>query len=191
MDIKDRIAAMGLGALTIDRLVRYGADGNGRHAHGFAVRCEDKTLADVWIKPGCEFPQEKADEFAQALFALLSGSEGRVLDREETIANLRAALERSRREVTRLKDALAHFERGRATRGSFYAAAEEIGAVWLIGQPSWSAFGLRFDSWHDLATALPGLRPCGVQAGEGRDAGTTFIVMRSVADLAPPAKTEG
>lgn len=93
------------------------------------------------------------------------------------------ALSARDREIADLKRRLADFERtSRGARGPFYAA-ETAGEVWLNGRPSWDAFGLYFASWHDLATAFPGLRPCGVQVGEGRDAAATFIVMRPIADL--------
>lgn len=187
MEIKDRLTAMAqsaeLDALELERLVRYGADQCGRHRHGFAVRVGGRRLADVLISPG-EVEQEKVDRFAGILYILLNGSEARVQDAESRVDLLRRALSARDREIADLKRRLADFERtSRGARGPFYAA-ETAGKVWLNGQPSWDAFGLCFASWHDLATAFPGLRPCGVQVGEGRDAAATFIVMRPIADLA-------
>ena len=193
MEIKDRLEAMtrDLGTLTFDRQVRYGADAAQRHAHGFSVLCDGERLAEVLVKPhGAE--QEKVDKFASVLFHLLVGSEGRVLDREETIANLRGACQRKDRDIAALRDQLAHFERSaRGARGPFYAAADGTGVVWLLGRPSWSAWGFYFPNWHDLAAAYPGLRPCGAQAGEGKDAGTIFIVMQPIADLEPRTAAPG
>lgn len=189
--LKDRIDAMtsDLGILTFDRQVRYGADAAQRHAHGFSVLCDGERLAEVLVRPHAD--QDKADKFASVLFHLLLGSESRVADREEKIANLRQACEQRHREINKLRDQLAHFERSnRGARGPFYAAADSTGIVWLLGRPTWSAWGFYFPNWQDLAAAYPGLRPCGVQAGDAGDAATTFIVMRPVADLPGVAAAE-
>ncbi len=187
MNIKDRIEAMtsNLGTLTLGTPVRYGADAAQRHAHSFSVDCDGKPLANVLIAArGSTNDQPAVDEFALVLYHLLGGSEGRVADAEQRVSNLRGALEGRDREIARLRDRLAHFERGRAARGPFYAIAVPDG-VWLVGRPASDAFGFFFKSWHDLATEYPGLRPCGVQSGEGRDGDQTYIVMRPIGDLAP------
>lgn len=186
MDIKDRLEAMtgDLGTLTFDRQVRYGADAAQRHAHGFSVLCNGERLAEVLVKPHAD--QDKVDKFASVLFHLLVGSEARVSEVEQRISTLRYACERKDREIAQLRDQLAHFERSdRGARGPFFAAADSAGVVWLLGRPSWSAWGFYFPNWADLAMAYPGLRPRGSQAGEGDDAGTTFIIMQPIGDLAP------
>lgn len=63
--------------------------------------------------------------------------------------------------------------------GTFYARPAEDGAVWLLGDiaKGWSAFGLRFDSWADLASERPELRPVGC----GHDATGTYVTMMEVA----------
>lgn len=189
MDIKDRIAAMtvDLGALKLEAPVRFGADQCQRHAHGFAVECDGKPLAQVTISGrGNAEDQERLDKFALVLWSLLNGSEARVADAEQRVSNLRHACEEKNRQIAKLQAKLSDFEVSRATRGPFYAAKDEHSdAVWLLGQPSWGAFGICYANWHELATALPGLRPCGVVVGEGMDAGARFIVMRPIADLAP------
>lgn len=184
MDIKDRIEAMthNLGALTLGEPVRYGADAAQRHAHSFSVDCDGRPLAQVLISArGNREDQPQVEEFALVLFHLLGGSESRVADAEQRVSNLRGALHVRDTEIARLRDRLAHFERGRIARGPFYAIAVPNG-VWLVGRPAADAFGFFFASWHDLATEYPGLRPCGVQPGE---AGEVYIVMRPIGDLAP------
>lgn len=190
MNIKDRIGAMtaDLGTLTFGQPVRFGADASQRHAYGFSVLCDGEQLAEVLVRPhGAD--QDKVDKFASVLFHLLIGSEARVSDAEQRIASLRQACEQKDRDLGKLRDQLAHFERSnRGARGPFYVAADGKG-VWLLGRPSWSAAGFYFPNWQDLAAAYPGLRPCGTQVGEDRDAATIFIVMRPIADLAPAKET--
>lgn len=186
MNIADRLSAMLKGAdlppLEISEIVRYGADQCGRHRLAFHVTAGGQRLVEVGIAPDGE--QEPAERIASILRSLLTGSEDRVADAEQRVANLRHALEQRRREVESLQRKLADFEVGRHGQGEAFAAEDGTGAVWLIGRPSWSAWGLRFENWHDLATSLPGVRPCGVRQAEN----TTFIVMRAIADLAPTPK---
>lgn len=196
MDIKDRLAAMtaDLGQISLEQPVRYGADQCQRHAHGFSVNCDGKPLAQVMLTGhGTADDQERLDKFVLVLWSLLNGSEGRVADAEQRVSNLRHACKEKDRQIASLQAKLSDFEVSRQTRGPFYAAKEEHSdAVWLLGQPSWGAFGICYANWRELATALPGLRPCGVVVGEGMDAGATFVVMRPLADLAQgPGKTVG
>ena len=194
MDMKDRIAAMtaDIGALTLGQPVRFGADAGQRHAHSFAIDCDGKPLVEVTIFPrGDQEDQAAVDELALVLWSLLNGSEARVADAEERISNLRGACGRKDRQIADLERKLSDFEVSRQVRGPLYAAEDERGGVWLVGKPSWSAAGLHYLSWHELAVALPGLRACGVQAGEGKDAGTIFIVMQPIADLEPRTAAPG
>lgn len=181
MDIAERLKGMtrDLGTLSLGELVRFGADAAQRHASGFTVYRDGERLAEVLVKPGGD--QEQVDRFASILYHLLAGSESRVADVEERLANLRSVLERKDREIAALRKQLSDFERSRVVRGPLYAVEVHSG-VWLVGRPAADAFGLRYDSWHELATEVPGLRPCGVVQTDA-----IYVVMRPVGDLAREA----
>lgn len=125
---------------------------------------------------------ESPTEHAEVIRAMLCGAEVRLADAELRAANLSRALERRKVDLSGLERRLSDFAAEgvhRAVRGEFYAHETSDGAVWLCGRPASDAWGLRFASWHELATDRPGLRPCGFKTTDA-----TYVVMRPIGDLA-------
>lgn len=170
MEVSDRLDAMlrhaDLQAFEVGEVHTYGtcADGRTRRS-SFALTRAGARYAEVSL----EVHGDAATGLAQVIGALLRGSEGRLLDAEQ-----------SRREIAELQRKLSDYDKGGIeARGPFYAADHGTGGVWLVGRPADDAFGFNFKNWADLAEALPGLRPCGVEAGRGGP----YIIMRPIAVL--------
>lgn len=181
MDIAERLTAMlknaDLPAFEVEEVpVTYGPGADGFRRSSFALTRGGERYAEVLV----EVHGDDATRLALVIWGLLRGSEGRLLDAEQTIENLKHALEQRRRELAELQHRLADFEKSRYVRGEFFAVADAAGRVWLCGRPSASAFGLQYQGWGELARERPGLRPCGTVQAEG----DTYIIMRPVADLA-------
>lgn len=164
--------------MTHGEIVRY-AEAGGRRNIG--VRFDAPDAPTVLITPAATPDgQAQAEAFALDIALTISGLRQQIFAAEIRTEAARDSAARARAKAGDLEERLrrACGERAGYAAGAFYAREAE-GAVWLLGDfaKGWSAFGLRFDSWADLASERPELRPVGC----GHDATGTYVTMMEVA----------
>lgn len=108
METVTRLAGMlthaNLPAFEVGQVHTYGAAADGRtRRSSFALTRAGERYAEVSL----EVHGDAATDLALVIASLLAGAEARLADAEQTIANLRHALEQRRREVAGLERKLA------------------------------------------------------------------------------------
>lgn len=129
-------------------IVEYAAVGG---LSNLGVFTED---ADVLIRPRSD--QVRARRFAEWVAS--------IEETHQALADARLALRLARERVGLLAGAHEQV----SMFGTAVVREDAAGAVWVMDSSAkgWSAFGLRFRDWAELAAERPEWRPCGVGADD-------------------------